>query len=608
MRHAQMTQARQRLSSRLTGRWRRPAAVVKLRVQVSLLVLLVLLAAVLAAGLLSAFSLYRSAENRYIRLVFPLRTATRELVTNVLDEETGFRGYLITLKRPSLDPYKRGKRGVNKDLAQISELTKGRPQLTRRLTELKHDIRVLEGEYARLITFAADSPFGLNVAKDDVLKTSPLFEKFRNTSDRMQDDIDRFVDSTRDSQRHTFLQSVGTLLVAGFLALAIAGTLLFGLPERLRVLYAAEEDARRRAEQGANAARALAHVSDGVVLVDEDARVRSWNAAAERLLGMTAAEAVGRPAAEVIPEYARLEAGRRDEFVPVQINDEERWYVATTTTFDGGRVLTIRDATAAHALERARTEFVATASHELRTPLTSIYGAAQTILGRGERLNEAQQMQLMRIIEQESAHLAQVVDQLLVTAQLNRGRLQVSDGACDVSKLSRTVVEAAEARKPAEATLVLDLPPTPVRLACDESLLRRVLVNLVDNALKYSPEGGRVEVTVVDELERVRIEVSDQGLGIPPAEQERIFERFYRLDAGMTRGVGGSGLGLYISREIVTQMGGTLSVRSAPGEGSTFIVRLPRREVAPPEPPPRVEDSDWLEPERESASAAQHRR
>jgi signal transduction histidine kinase len=104
-----------------------------------------------------------------------------------------------------------------------------------------------------------------------------------------------------------------------------------------------------------------------------------------------------------------------------------------------------------------------------------------------------------------------------------------------------------------------------------------VLVNLVENALKYSLNGGHIEVRVLSESASVQIEVEDEGLGIPAAEQERIFEKFYRLDAAMTRGVGGSGLGLYISREIVTQMGGSLSVRSVPDVGSTFTVTLPRR-------------------------------
>ena len=108
-----------------------------------------------------------------------------------------------------------------------------------------------------------------------------------------------------------------------------------------------------------------------------------------------------------------------------------------------------------------------------------------------------------------------------------------------------------------------------------------MLVNLVENALKYSVDGGRVDVRVHDEPGRVRIEVDDEGLGMPPVEQERIFEKFYRLDAAMSRGVGGSGLGLFISREIVTQMGGSLSVRSVEGVGSTFTVTLPRRPARP---------------------------
>jgi signal transduction histidine kinase len=126
-------------------------------------------------------------------------------------------------------------------------------------------------------------------------------------------------------------------------------------------------------------------------------------------------------------------------------------------------------------------------------------------------------------------------------------------------------------------TIVLELPSALEPLRCDEALIRQVLVNLVDNAVKYSVGGGVVVVQVRDETASVRIDVIDRGLGIPSAELERIFDKFYRLDAEMTRGIGGSGLGLYISREIVTQLGGTLSVKSQLGRGSTFTVTLPRR-------------------------------
>ena len=254
---------------------------------------------------------------------------------------------------------------------------------------------------------------------------------------------------------------------------------------------------------------------------------------------------------------------------------EERWFAPSASRFDGGIVLTVRDVTTAHLLERARTEFVATASHELRTPLTSIYGAAQTLIGR-EGLSEEVRQELMRIIAGESVHLARIVDQLLVTAQLTRGPLTLMETDCDLRALCANVLAAAETRRPEAATLALTAPPVVERYRCDEGLLRQVLVNLVDNALKYSPDGGQVEVRLEDGSDLVRIEVRDEGLGIAPSEQERIFEKFYRLDAEMTRGVGGSGLGLHIVREIVEQMGGTISVRSAPGKGSTFTVSLPR--------------------------------
>jgi signal transduction histidine kinase len=126
-----------------------------------------------------------------------------------------------------------------------------------------------------------------------------------------------------------------------------------------------------------------------------------------------------------------------------------------------------------------------------------------------------------------------------------------------------------------EVALDVVAEPALPLVAGDPTRTRQVLTNLVDNAVKYSPEGGRIEVSVVTGEETVRFEVRDEGLGIPADEQERIFEKFYRLDAGMLRGVGGSGLGLYICRELVTQMHGRLWVVSEPGEGSTFAFELP---------------------------------
>jgi two-component system, OmpR family, phosphate regulon sensor histidine kinase PhoR len=411
-----------------------------------------------------------------------------------------------------------------------------------------------------------------------VLDGEALAARFRRTTRLMQADIARLVHATRGEQHATYVRALGALGIVGLLAFAIATTLLVKVPEQLRLLYAAEEDARLQAEEGANASRALAHVSDAVMMVDTNGRTRSWNEAAERLFDVAAARALGRPAARIIPGYADLLDGaeRENAFVLVTIGGTERWLAPSRSEFDGGSVLTVHDATAAYLLERARSDFIATASHELRTPLTTIYGGVRTLIARRDELGQEDRDRLLRLVEQESAQLAKIVDQLLVSTNLDRGTLSVHESDLDVRGLCEEVVEAARTRAPSGIALELHAPEPPVALRCDGPLLRQVLVNLVENAVKYSYGGGRVDVWLVDEPGQVRIEVRDRGRGIPASEQEWIFEKFYRLDVAMESGVGGSGLGLYIARAIVTELGGTLSVRSIAGAGATFTVALPR--------------------------------
>jgi two-component system phosphate regulon sensor histidine kinase PhoR len=555
------------------------AFAVKQRVRVSLFVLLALLLAILLIGLLASYNLYRSAEDHYIGLALPLRTASRDVLFQMEREETGVRGYIITADRTSLTPYRHGRDGVLADIQQIARLTKDHPELAGRLAEVRRDVVALHGFYDRLIVFVADGKVGRERAIREVTAGAALSDRFRKTAALMQNDTNGIVQRTRHEQRATLERTLASLAIAGALALAVAIGLLVKLPEQLRRLYASEEDARRQAEQGANAAHALAHVSDAVFLVDDDGVIRFWNAASEPLFGVTAQDTVGRRAAAVVPEYERLTdaARRQDRFVPVRIADEERWLSPAISDFDGGTVLTVRDATAGYVLERTRADFVATASHELRTPLTSVYGGARTLIAHRDTLERGQQDRLLHMIEQESEHLVQIVDQLLVSAQLDRGAVHLDVSDVDILALCSGVVESARLRAAGRNMVMLQMPTAMAPLRCDEALLRQVLVNLVENGIKYSPEGGRVDVLVSEDPGWVRLEVVDEGMGIPAAELERIFEKFYRLDAAMSRGVGGSGLGLYISREIVMQMGGTLAVRSSPGEGSTFTVVLPRR-------------------------------
>jgi two-component system phosphate regulon sensor histidine kinase PhoR len=242
-------------------------------------------------------------------------------------------------------------------------------------------------------------------------------------------------------------------------------------------------------------------------------------------------------------------------------------------------VLAVSDATTGYVLERTRADFVATASHELRTPLTSVYGGVRTLIAHRDELPRGQQDRLLEMIEREALHLVEIVDQLLVSAQLDRGTLNVDVKVVDICDLCRSVAEPARMRAFERNPVVLQTPTTAVLAETDDALLRQVVVNLVENAIKYSPAGGRVDVLVSETPSHVQIDVVDEGVGIAGGEVDRIFEKFYRVDVEMSRGVGGSGLGLYISKEIVDRLHGSLTVVSTPGEGSTFTVRLPRGAV-----------------------------
>jgi PAS domain S-box-containing protein len=350
----------------------------------------------------------------------------------------------------------------------------------------------------------------------------------------------------------------------------------------------AVENARlyREAERRAEAALALEYVGDGVVLLDEDGRVRFWNAAAAAITGLRETDALGRRPAEVLPAWVELTRlaeladaatpeRARPVTVPIETASRDRWVAVTGVAFDEGVVYALRDVSDEHALERARSDFVATASHELRTPLAAVYGAARTLLRTDIEIPGDQRDRFLEIIVSETERLTAIVSQILLAGQLEEGRVDVTTTATDLKPLAESALDLARLRAPEQIELRLEQDGAPAVALADEDKLRQVLVNLLDNAIKYSPDGGDVVVELEGGNGRVRLAVRDRGLGIPPGEQERIFEKFYRLDPALTRGVGGSGLGLFISRELVSRMGGSLTVRSQPGEGAAFVVDLP---------------------------------
>ncbi|MFL5937638.1 MAG: GAF domain-containing protein [Gaiellaceae bacterium] len=338
-----------------------------------------------------------------------------------------------------------------------------------------------------------------------------------------------------------------------------------------------------RSEQRAHAARALAFVADGIVLVDEDGIVRIWNAAAEIITGLPERDVVNRLIADVVPGWSVVEehvplatgpGAPRAETVPLELERGERWLSISGVSLPGGTVYAFRDLTEERRVERLKSEFVSTISHELRTPLAAIYGAALT-LQRQDPALDSQRDRLLDVVAAEAERLARIVNDILWVSRVESGTLHVAVEKCDPTRLALAVVEAAQAHLPDNLALALEADADLPSVAADADKVRQILANLVDNAVKYSPDGGRIRVRITSDDVCVRFAVIDAGLGIPAGEQHRIFEKFYRLDPELTRGVGGTGLGLYISRELVRRMNGRIHVESTEGAGAAFTVELP---------------------------------
>jgi signal transduction histidine kinase len=357
------------------------------------------------------------------------------------------------------------------------------------------------------------------------------------------------------------------------------------LGEERDVLLAREQAARREAEERGQAARVLGYVADGVFLVDADGAVQLWNPAAEAITGLPAEAALGRPVEEVIPGWQSLAQAvpiasapgactGPATTIPVEIGDRELWLSVAGVTFAEGTVYAFRDRSEERRLEQLKEDFVATVSHELRTPIAAVYGAVQTLEREDVAFTSDLRRRLLSVISDQSERLAHVVNDILLTSEVESGRLVLASEQVNVVDVASRVIDAARTHASAELSLELVAPPALAPIATDGDKLRQVLGNLVANAVKYSFTPGRIEVRLEPRRTRLRIAVGDEGVGIPRAERERIFEKFYRLP-NTTRAVGGTGLGLYICRELVRRMGGRIWVESTEEIGSTFFVELP---------------------------------
>jgi two-component system phosphate regulon sensor histidine kinase PhoR len=331
----------------------------------------------------------------------------------------------------------------------------------------------------------------------------------------------------------------------------------------------------------------LSSVADGIVAVDREGKIVLWNAAVERSTGISSDEALGRTSVEVLRRELDSGAEQGERSISIKRGGTELWLEVTEATMRdpadqiAGKIYTLRDVSTDRFVEQAKSDFVSSVSHELRAPLTSIYGFAETLLRRGELFDETQRRTFLSYIASESERLTGIVDALLDVAELDSGDLQVELGQTDVAHIVREVVEVARQGESGSNghEFVIDLgADESLGAEADRDKLRRVLVNLIDNAIKFSPDGGKVTVAGQKRPGVVELRVVDEGVGIPAEEQERIFRKFYRGSPSVLRG--GTGLGLFISRGLVTAMGGRIWVNSVEGEGSSFVLELVSSEAA----------------------------
>lgn len=355
------------------------------------------------------------------------------------------------------------------------------------------------------------------------------------------------------------------------------------LQREQRRLAVAEAAARAVAAEREQAARVLEAVGDGVFVLDDDGVVLFWNRAAELITGLRASVMRGAALAAAIPEWPSLSRQisvthgsdiPRPVTVPVHIAERDLWLSFVVVQSTAGAVYAFRDLSEDVRLEEQKSDLVATISHELRTPMAAVYGAATTLLHREEQLEPRHRRQLLEMLAAEAKRLADITEEVLLTSQLDHGDLRVDQEPIDVADVVHGTLTRMESQLQ-DVRLDVDVPADLPPASGDADRLRQVLMNLLDNAVKYS---GAQQIIVRAEVAdgEVFVAVGDRGRGIPPADQQRIFEKFYRADPQLERAPSGTGLGLYIARELTQRMGGRLGLTSEPGRGSTFTIALRR--------------------------------
>jgi two-component system, OmpR family, phosphate regulon sensor histidine kinase PhoR len=335
--------------------------------------------------------------------------------------------------------------------------------------------------------------------------------------------------------------------------------------------------------------RVISNLREGILLVNEMKRIMYGNRAAGDLLGYEFDGLSGEPVQEIFRDYdlnSRIDqtvrGGEHAEYRVRTVLPSQKLLKADIFPLphkdedDPAVLIVLQDESEIEKLTQMRTDFVANVSHELRTPLTSIKGFAETILDSG--MSDVERVhRFVEIIESEADRLTRLIDDLLDLARIESGRIRLDFKRTSIRKVIQDTVEKLIPQlEKAEIALDMETEEAVTPLLADPDRLAQVIINYVDNSMKYTHKGGSIRIKAFETENEILVEVTDNGVGIPAQDLERVFERFYRVDKARTRSSGGTGLGLAIVKHIIEAHGGKVFVRSTAGAGSTFGFSLPK--------------------------------
>ncbi|MDN6029335.1 MAG: cell wall metabolism sensor histidine kinase WalK [Lactobacillus sp.] len=371
------------------------------------------------------------------------------------------------------------------------------------------------------------------------------------------------------------------------------------LAVRIELSQEESESERRRLDS------VLSHMTDGVLATDRHGNVTVVNQMAVRFLNVQEGEIMGRPIAEVMAQKETsspdLIASQRDIDITVNENTPDEMILRATfslikrvTGFVSGSVCVLHDITEQTKNENSQRQFVSNVSHELRTPLTSMSAYIDALI-EGAWKDSKIAPKFLEVTQEETNRMIRMINDLLSLSRIDRGVSKMSLELVNLNDFLAHVLDRfdmivkSDAKKENKKKYQLkrDLGTQALWVEIDTDKMMQVIDNIINNAIKYSPDGGLITVRLVQNQNRVVLSISDQGLGIPRKDLDKIFDRFYRVDKARSRAQGGTGLGLAIAKEIIEAHQGRLWADSSEGKGSTFFISLPYE--------PMTEEADWDE-------------